>query len=268
MVAADLHVHLYPCYDLPRLLDYAWQNLRRIAPNADSTTHLLGLTERWDCHFFRALSQKTLTVPGWTIDEGRERGVLRLSSLDGKQLWLFAGRQIITAERLELLALTADVTVPDGLPFADAHAAVLDQGALAVLNWAPGKWMFARRPIVEQLLKRVEPEALLICDTTLRPLGWGEPELMRFARTRGYAVIAGSDPLPFGGEESRAGTYGVCLEQGFVEDQPVTSLQTLLRAGRWSYIGARSNPLSAAVRIGRNELARRRRGSVGDINDT
>lgn len=226
-IIADTHVHLYPCYDLPAALRNLNGNLRKIGGDSVRTAFL---AERFDCHYFRDLKQGLIKISGEDLKilPADEDNAVVLIEKDEPVLYLFAGRQIVTVERVEILALTVDTDIPDNLPAEETVTAVLDAGGLPVLSWAPGKWFFKRAGTVRGLIDKFSPDSLLIGDTTLRPTIWPEPCLMRLAERQGFGVVAGSDPLPFQGEEKRLGTYGSILDGRFDPDKPVTSVRKML----------------------------------------
>jgi hypothetical protein len=174
-------------------------------------------------------------------------------------LVIFPGRQIITEEGLELLALGSDARVPERLPFAEAKRQVVELGALPVLNWAPGKWFFSRGRQVQRILEEEAHDSLAICDTTLRPKLWRRPGLMCLAQTRGFPVIAGSDPLPFCGEEQLIGSYGIISKADFLLARPFASFKQAVigEAKNFSAVGERSGSLHFLARYLRNEMERR-----------
>ncbi len=242
----DFHVHLYPCYDLDAAFDSANSNLS----SYKAQTKALCLTERSDCHFFRDLASGKLdsSLKRWRVESTADQSCLRLSSEEKAEIYLFAGRQVATSERIELLALLVDAEIPDRIPFERAKRMALEQGALPVLNWAMGKWMFARRPIVERIIATATATDLAVCDTTLRPRIWPEPTLMRRAREKGIPLLVGSDPLPFAGEESLIGSYGLRSELPFDAQAPVHSIRSLLMsANSPQTVGSRSGT-SATIR--------------------
>jgi len=154
---------------------------------------------------------------------------------------LVAGRQIVTAERIEVLGLAMPGRVDDGRPAPDTVAAVQAAGGVPVLAWAPGKWFFARGRVVLDIIARHPPGALLLGDTTLRPTVWPEPAIMRAARKRGYGIAAGSDPLPFAGEEARMGAYASVIEAPFDAQNPLASARAALRQGPARCVGRRGS---------------------------
>ncbi len=225
-VAMDTHVHLYPVYDLVRsLLNLAL----RLSSFAAEGARVACLAERHDCHLFSELRDGTREVAGVeAVPVPGDESALAVG-IGGKRLFLLAGRQVVTAERIEILALTADADIPDGLSAPDTVRAIEAAGAVPVVSWAPGKWSFSRGDVVRALLDTFGPETLLLGDTTLRPAVWPEPAIMKAARRRGFAVCAGSDPLPFEGEEYMMGRYVSVFEGDFDERAPTASVRALLR---------------------------------------
>ena len=225
-VVADTHVHLYPCYDLGVALASLCANLARHGEGVRAGF----LTERGDHRIFAALRDGSL-LPGAGVSVQRlpEAGALLLES-EGRQVYLFGGRQIVTAEKIEVLALGADIDLADGLTAERVIAAVQAADGVPVIGWSPGKWWRSRGRLVGELLRRSRPGDLLLGDTALRPRRCPEPRLMREARRRGLAVIAGTDPLPLPGEERLLGTYATVFEGAFDTERPLQSARQLLRS--------------------------------------
>ena len=203
----DAHAHVYPFHDVPRLLLAALDRMPRLAP---TDLRVLCLAERADCAFFQALAQDEIRLPGdrWRIAAWDPDGGVKVRHLpDHRDLWILAGRQIVSAERVEVCALFSDEPIADGLPAREIVRAILARGGLPALDWAPGKWLFGRGRLVRELVAEFPPAQLALVDTSLRPVGWPAPRLYRAARRQGRPVLAGSDPLPFAGEEDAAGAY-------------------------------------------------------------
>lgn len=257
-LVADGHVHLYPFYDLPRAVAALESNLGR---HGVAGTPAGFLAERHDCHLFRALAQRRVAGRGLECRPAGD-GALAFGEGADPRLLLFAGRQVVTAERLEVLVLTADLAIGDGLPAADVIRRARDAGAVPVLAWAPGKWFFGRGDVVRRLLDDFAPGELLLGDTTLRPTLWPEPRLMRAGRRRGFGVLAGSDPLPVPGEEVVLGRYATVLEGEFDAADPVPGVRRMLAAagGVDAVIGVRCGVMEVLRRLRDNSRARRSAG--------
>ena len=250
-IIADTHVHLYPCYDAATLLGHA---LRNLAAHDSSAIKIVFLTERSDCHYFRDVAEGRVGCPlsGVEFVPGEEGEVVVLKRGDDAELHVFAGRQIVTRERLEILALTVDDSFDEGEPAEAVIRTVLEAGGVPVLSWAPGKWLFERGRVVRSLLDRFRPGELLIGDTSLRPTVWAEPFPMRRARGAGFTVLAGSDPLLAPGEEIFAGRYATLLQDAdFDSRQPVASIRRVLKSTGLSAskVGQRGGPLEVLSRL-------------------
>lgn len=252
----DAHVHFYPCYDLRTALDSLRANL---AASSNGAHCMAFLAERSDCHFFAECRERVALLPGAQIQVDRQENVLLLREEGYPDLYIFPGRQITTRERIEILALTTDQSVPDGLPAQEVIARVRENGGVAVVNWAPGKWFFERGKIVENLLAMNRPGTLLVGDTSLRPQGWPMPLLMKRAQAMGFGLVAGSDPLPFPGEERVMGCYGMEVAAPFDPADPAGSVRTILSATgfRPQLIGRRGRPLATLLRLIRNGRVRK-----------
>lgn len=258
-VAADTHVHIYPNHDLGVFFSSSLSNLAGLAPpdKVPDTARVLCLTEGEGHHAYQELREGRRAMPeGFAVTPTSDPGALRVDH-DTASLFLVAGRQIVTAERLEVLALAVEADLPDGRPLSETLDEVRNADGIPVLAWAPGKWFGARGGVVRALLDEAEPGSLWLGDTSMRPTGWLEPLLMKRGRQNGLALIAGSDPLPQPGEEAYPGTYGIFSEAPFDTDRPARNMRDLLRAGdRFVLRGRRCGPVEMAGRWNRHRKSK------------
>lgn len=264
----DAHVHFYPQYDSATALHCALRNLPKIYPlaellsssrrdNASAPKLTLCLAERSDCHFFRDLflrqnirSDSTLRIEPIATDAP----AARIHFASGAEILIVPGRQIISAERLEILSFSLEIDVPDKtLSYAEICKIIWSEGGIPAINWAPGKWFGARGKLVKRVLNDETVRPLLLCDTTLRPTFWPEPILMRKAPKLGVKVIGGSDPLPFANEEKRIGTYATVAHGAYNHADPVVSLRNLVLDPQVKFerIGTRSALPAWSMRMGK-----------------
>lgn len=210
-IFADLHIHIYPFYDYEKVFLYIEKRLCGIFQNQCSDTEsecrrqkaesrkrkdkiaIIALTERDDCNFFKELKSKKINIANFEFIESNDRFVLL--EVEDISLYIFPGRQLNTIEKVELLSLGQDTIVPSGLPVLDTLEKIHQAGATPVINWAPGKWWFKRGKIIKELINNRSLEFIL-CDTSLRPVLYRKPSLMKSGRK----VIYGSDPLPIENE--------------------------------------------------------------------
>lgn len=257
MLIADTHVHVYPAYQAAEALVRSYANLRACGHNPKLFHAGLFLTEREDGHFFSDLQSGRHPPSGFVVEKTRDDEALLLFHREKNiRLYLFSGHQVVTAEGIEILGLTAGQKIPSRRSAGDTLAAIRDCGALPVLSWAPGKWMFKRGDVIRSIIESQNAKPLLIGDTSMRARGLPEPDLMRRARQLGFPVIAGTDPLPFSGDENITGTYGIS-STAFDPDQPVTSARMLLRDGLFIIAGRRNLLTTALYRWMKNRSAGR-----------
>ncbi len=256
----DAHVHLYPCHDTAALLIGLTRRLQALAINTKNAMIAACLAEGAAFHWFDSLMAGSLELPPSfrVLPEGDSNGC-RIETPEGVCL-LLAGRQIVTAERLEALAPGLRKDYPDGHAVEKVFHDLRELGVKPVLSWAPGQWLGSRGRIVRRLIENAPPSLFHLGDTSLRPRGMREPHLMRLARKRGFCVLAGSDPLPFAGEEKMAGTYGCTVAASCVSEQPIASLRSALASDSLATrpVGARSSLLRVAYRLATHALNKRK----------
>jgi hypothetical protein len=229
-VILDSHAHLYPDYRLPAALEALFANLARCVPTAAAPIRigLLADTATSRAYRDRIAQSRPKQVDRFILQPTDEPAAMAVREEDRLLGYLIAGRQIVTAEHLEVLALTVDLDLPDGLPVHDVLAAIREAGGVSTLAWSPGKWSGARGRLMRQLLESECPSAFLLGDTSLRPNGWATPLLIKDGMSRGFRVLQGTDPLPFAGEEARLGTCATRIHGTWDPTRPVTSVRRLL----------------------------------------
>mgnify|MGYP001180872077 CR=1 FL=1 len=250
VVIADLHVHWHPYYDAGCLWRTIVPRLRRFG--GGSADIVLCWTESRRCHAFDRLACGDGPWPvGQAASGGAALWIENSSNDDG--VWIVRGQQIVTAERLEILAIGARDDGWEGQPADQVIRAVRDVAAPALIPWAPGKWWGRRGRLLHELIQRWPPEELMLVDSSLRPWGWPLPRPLRPWKQRGH-LLAGSDPLETPGEERQIGRYATRLAASLDARDPVAALRTLLRDARVTArpVGTRAGPLATAWRIVRH----------------
>jgi len=263
-VVVDTHGHVCVRHDLRASLAHAHRSLAALGPPEDTALAVV-LTERRGEHLFADLQRDPERFPGLAVRPTDDAAALLVGPSPEESLSLIAGRQIVTAERLEVLALgTPSLDLRDGLS-ADATLEMVTQaGAFPVIPWSPGKWLGARGRLLSSLLDRHGD--LGLADSALRPKGLPASPLLRRARLTGRAAVAGSDPLPLPGEERRIGSYATAWDDGWAPGTPAASLLRLLTAcpGEARWVGSRCSLLGVAIRLARLRLPWRGRRYGGD----
>ena len=216
MILVDTHVHVHPCFDLPEFLDAASGNLHVSDPASDTTCRVLCLTEASGRHVFKDWAKRPgQAIAGpWRVADVANDVMIRLTHDHSGELWIVAGRQIVSSERLEILCLGHDSSLPDGtVSLSDLAARIREAGGLPVIPWGFGKWIGRRGRIVNAFLeKEAAGDAFCLGDNGNRPRAWPEPAAFARARARDIAVLPGSDPLPLRCAGRDAGRYGLQLD--------------------------------------------------------
>ena len=232
----DAHVHIYDCFDINKLLDAALRNFKCAANKLgvdDGFTGVLLLAETSQDNWFQQASMSG-AHGHWQIDKTPDKTVLltrpSTDTADNKNIiYIMAGRQIITAEGLELLALATDSVFEDGLSITAALSAVREHDAIPVLPWAVGKWLGKRGKLLSGLLKTEANSDLCLGDNSGRPVFWRNPSHFRKAIKSNMRLLPGTDPLPFSSEAGRVGSFGFMIQGKLTNTQPSTDLKQLLR---------------------------------------
>jgi hypothetical protein len=144
-ILIDAHVHLHPGADPVATLTAAHD--RMVGMAGGEALSLFMLAEQQGHDMFDALR---------SFAEATDEAESLWLRHDGADLLVLAGRQVISAERLEVLALATDAHFDDGLPARDLVSAMLAQDALVILPWGIGKWLGRRGNLVDRLADLIE----------------------------------------------------------------------------------------------------------------
>jgi hypothetical protein len=238
MIVCDAHVHLYPQFSAERLLASARDNFFTQYRDCWSPPPIMALlfADNRRAEGFTTLA--ALAEGGGVVGKFQLRKTAEGHSLlaidpsrPEERLLLLGGRQVVTAERIEVLALASPAFTEDGLPLAETVAVVQQRGGLAILPWGVGKWLGRRGAIIGNYLNQADPSRLLVGDNGGRPILWPKPALFEKAAARGIGLLSGSDPLPLPGEERRVGSYGAILAGSCGDDYPAQEIISLLTSG-------------------------------------
>jgi hypothetical protein len=124
---------------------------------------------------------------------------------DSDRIWVMAGRQLVSRERVEVLTFGPPCASATRPPLCEIVEHLRSEQRPIILPWAPGKWWGARGRLLKDLFRN--PIGLLVADSSLRPRGYPTPTLMRRAMALGIPLAAGSDPLCHPTEWRRIGSY-------------------------------------------------------------
>ena len=244
LLLADFHLHIYRSHQRELLLRALFSNLSHLAaqitPSSEPPILAAFLADRRRSNLFRDWQRGLIRVLGCSA-RPLDEFTLLLEPPKGRPVYLFAGRQITTREGLELLTLVTDNDIPDALLFPKAVEMAAQDPGIPVIPWAPGKWLGSRADLIRHGLASLQPHGVLIADPAVRPAGFPQPSLFRFAQKREIPIVAGSDVYPFPGEETLVGSWASIVEGPFDPHRPSESIRALLR----------QRPLPLCRRVGR-----------------
>ncbi len=232
----DAHVHIHDCFDISDFLDHAYENFRREIDSRETPGQFNAvalLTESYCTNWFDTLRKSASNIDqfqwnNWRITTNDEIESLTASSKAGQELSIIAGKQIVTTENLEILALGYATDIEDGLPIEDVIAVVQAAGALCVLPWGFGKWTGKRGQIVREILQKDFGRNFFIGDNAGRLALWPTPTEFESAAKRNIRILPGSDPLPYKEQVSSVGRFGLILERGILKERPYEDIRQAL----------------------------------------
>lgn len=258
----DCHAHLHPCFNVESWLSHAITNLLpkdnqegNVVPGVivvdrqgPTTPEILTAAQKSGaCSIESVLSDGSLLV------------ALRTGHLTGKTLLVIPGVQCVAKEGIEILGLGIASRPTERIAAADQVQYIIAAGGLPCIPWSPGKWLGRRGRVVLALFDIFGPHQIAVGDIAIRST-WGPPStLLTHARSSGFPVLYGSDPLPAVGEESLVGTLGVVLKGDSASANGVVAgvlnkLRDPLKMD--GVIGRRNSPLLALKRFVCSNLRR------------
>ena len=109
MILVDAHVHIYECFDIEKFFDLTYSNFKSTAERIDYEKEFIGvllLSETSKDNWFHRLTNyadgkglQGKRKPGdWTFHKTEEDSSLYGKSTGSKELFVIAGKQIVTLE--------------------------------------------------------------------------------------------------------------------------------------------------------------------------
>lgn len=238
MLFVDAHVHIYQCFDLNLFFNSAFKNFKNASESRcqEETLFILFVADWSNERWFRKLkdladcktdgSEQSRTFRVHRTDEPNS---LRVSNLESEELFVIAGRKIITAENLEVLALCSQDEIPDGQSLEQTITLINETGVVPVVPWAVGKWLGKRGHVLTEMMVDPQRPYFCLCDNGNRPHFWRWPSHFRLAQSLGIPIISGSDPLHFHSEAGRTGKFGFCIDRQVSGKQLSVELDSFLK---------------------------------------
>lgn len=237
----DAHVHFHELNRVGPSLDSAVRNFAAVSTSDGPLSGVLLLVESAREQVYETLLD-TRALGSWSFETVPGEPALLARNGDST-VAVVCGRQIRCETGVEVLAYGTLDRFEDGAPVEVTLSEVIARGILAGVPWGFGKWMGSRARLVEQVLLKADPSAVVVGDNGGRVDLLPEPKLIGVARSKGFSVLPGSDPFPFGGDESRVGAFG------FVADAEI-SLETPWNDLRHWLLTAKESPKSYGRALG------------------
>jgi hypothetical protein len=240
LIIADAHVHFYHCFNSEHLLDLTLNNFQKeikAPPTGPDFSGVLFLAETNIEKGFHRISLSAEKGPSrsgefgeWTFSPTQENCSLYARSTENetKGLYIIAGRQITTAESLEVLALGTIQEFEEREPLEELIPLISQSGAIPVVPWGVGKWIGRRGALIKGFLERKDLPPFFLGDNRNRPIFWMRPTIFKMAEEKGINILPGSDPLPFPSETNRIGRFGFKVSGSVDPDYPFRDLKKLL----------------------------------------
>ncbi len=258
-VLLDAHVHYQPGFSKAVFFAAAAANLRagceQLGLDGSACSGLMLTESRGVDAFGGFAGQAAASLPdgtppdGWWFRRTEEKNSLWAvrSSAPDQPLLVIAGRQLVTREGLEVLALGCREPLADGMELRQARDAVIEAGGIPVVPWGFGKWWFQRGAMVAELIDAGDAEgAWFMGDNAGRPRLSRRPPMFTRAAARRVFVLPGSDPLPLPGQADKVGRCGFRMSGDFDTDHPARAVLDWLRGsteqpqtfGRYESLGS------------------------------
>jgi hypothetical protein len=247
LVRIDPHAHLYESFSVREWCESALRNLR--GGEGDSTAVVVVV----DRDGQDSLARLRAEVPSFGAWRDMWDGKAGLATLGASSLLVIQGVQYVANERIEVLGLGVERVVPDRLAASEYVARIGELGGLACLPWSPGKWFGHRGELVRRILDATPPTVLTVGDISLRARLAPRSPIVTYARSKGFSVLSGTDPLPRSQDEGLVGSLGCEVRIETQQDPSQISWEdlklALLSPAHIREWGRRNSPLVALTRF-------------------
>jgi hypothetical protein len=226
----DAHVHLHSCFNVETFISSTFNNFKKNSVNnSDDSSYVILLTDGKGENGFERLESFLINQQvNFQKLSTKESFSFIIKTGDYKKLIVIKGKQIITKENLELLALATPQSFADGKSTEDLIEKVLENDAVPVLPWGFGKWAGERGRIVEKMIDKFR-DKIFLGDNGNRLKLFNQNKNLVNARINHIKIISGSDPLPFKSENKKAGSFGFNMEFKIDPQEPAKSFKQALR---------------------------------------
>lgn len=229
-ILIDSHVHVHDIFDDELFLNNALRNFKYYHSKMNDNSLMQGmllLTEsRGEKSFEKIKGLSSKENKSISIVETRETESVKAIFPDGSLIYIISGKQIVTAENLEVLALGTVKDFEEKKPITETIIKVAESGAIPVIPWGFGKWTGKRRKIIEYLMFNKNLPEFYWGDNSGRLGFMKSPADYEKENSNKRRVLPGSDPLPFANQIEKPGSFGFYIKNDPEPDYPFKSLKS------------------------------------------
>lgn len=251
----DAHVHIHSNFNIENFITAAYSNFDKIADQISPGCEFNGilcLTESQGVNYFRSFSSNLNLLKKYKFSQTKEENSFSCSNSNDKKIFFISGKQIVTREELEVLALGLNENIKDGRPIEEVIDYIVSKNSLPVLPWGVGKWNGKRGTKVNNLIYR-SSKNFFLGDNGNRPYFWKKPVIFYNAEQKGIINLPGSDPLPFSSEEKRPGSFGFYFNAKVNELTPFNDLKDKIMNSKSSF--STFGKLESPLRFFKNQIS-------------
>lgn len=233
----DFHVHIHNCFNLDEFFHNVFLNFSKCAKligKSQKWTGVLFLSEIKEVNYFDSLKESLkcnkpiIDSNKYKILETSEDCSIIISNKCDEKVIIIAGKQIITEDKVEVLALGTTNEFNNGYSLSITIEEINKVNAIPVLPWGVGKWLGKRKKIVQQYLAENNEQRYFIGDNSGRPRFWSEPNLFKLGNQSNHFVLRGSDALPILSQVNKTASFGSYTYGVINQNKPLESIKNIL----------------------------------------
>lgn len=249
--AVDTHVHFHKCFEESIFFDLVFDKLKNSFSSAPSGS-VLFFAESKNENFFNTICKKKFIRStlhenlNYSIehDEGKNFFIVNWNECNLKII-VISGFQIVTKEKLEVLALGTAARIVDGLPIEETISNVNVLGGIPVIPWGFGKWYGKRGIKIKELIEK-NRTSFFLGDNGGRSNILPTPSQFKLAEANCIKILPGSDPLPFSSEVERPLSYGFLINTDLEVKDPWLFINKIMLNQNFTFekFGKLTSPLN------------------------
>lgn len=231
MLFIDSHVHIHKSFNPNTFFQNVFNNFEKMANEHFNKSQWIGvlcLTEMQGVNFFSKICSEDnfLSAELFTINTTDERISIIVENNKKQRIVIIAGKQIISKEGIEVLALFSDDQFDEKIETSSLIKIINGKKGIPVLPWGVGKWIGNKGKVIKELLG--SKLNFYIGDNSGRLKLLPEPSLFKTAINNNHFVLHGTDALPISTQVNKTGKFGFILDIDLDLNKPAEILKKKL----------------------------------------